>query len=290
MRFFLSLALTAAGLYLVVLGLVFFFQRSLLYPASGLRASAGQAGLGGIVEDVVIEAHDGERLVAWWRPPQPGRAVVLYFHGNGGGLSDRRDRARLLTQDGRGLLLVSYRGYSGSTGTPTEAGLSLDASAAFDWVARRYEKARIVLYGESLGSGLAVPLATGRSVGGLVLDAPFTSAADVASAVYWFLPVRLLMRDQYRSLERIGDLRAPLLVLHGDRDGVVPFALGERLYGAAPEPKRFVRIPGGGHADNLERPEGQAAVRAFLTEVEARMPHPPASAVDPPPPAKAEGR
>lgn len=270
----MRLVLTALGLlvalYLGVLALVFFAQRSMLYPAFGGAVSAAEAGLSGF-EDVMLTASDGERLVGWYRAPEPGRAMLLYFHGNGGSLWLRRDRARLLTSDGRGLLLVSYRGYSGSTGRPTEAGLTIDARTAYEWLRQRFPAERIVVYGESLGSGVGVRLAAEHPVGGLVLDAPFTSAADVAAPLFWYLPVRWLMLDQYRSVDRVRDLKAPLLVLHGDRDGVVPFALGERLFAAAPEPKRFVRIAGGGHEQNLEA-GGLGAVQAFLEGIESRLP------------------
>ena len=201
---------------------------------------------------MTIATADGERIVAWWKPPEPGRATLLYFHGNGGSLLNRRDRARLLTADGRGLLLVSYRGYSGSTGSPTEEGLREDARAAYAWLAERVEPRRIVLYGESLGSAVAVHLAAERPVGGVILDAPFTSATDVARLHYWYAPVDLLLLDRHRSVEAIGGLKAPLLVLHGDRDGIVPIDLGERLFAAAPEPKRFVRLPGVDHVSTLE--------------------------------------
>ena len=202
-------------------------------------------------------------------PPQPGKAVILYFHGNGGSLWNRRDRARALTETGRGLLMVSYRGYSGSSGTPTEEGLRIDARTAYDWLARRYEPSRIVLYGESLGTGVAVRLATERPVGGLILDAPYTSAADVASLAYWFVPVSWLMRDQFRSVDIIGRVKAPILVLHGDRDRIIPFAFGEELFAAAPEPKRFVRLPGVGHGAVLES-GGLEAVDAFLARSRRR--------------------
>jgi pimeloyl-ACP methyl ester carboxylesterase len=129
---------------------------------------------------------------------------------------------------------------------------------------------RIVLYGESLGSGVAVGLAAERPVAGLILDAPFTSTADVAGHHYWYLPVWLL-RDQYRSIERIHEIKAPLLVMHGDRDGVIPITLGERLFAAAPEPKRFVKLPGVDHVSVLEQ-GGLERVRAFLDEVERHTP------------------
>ena len=264
---------TIAGLFIVlyvaVVGALFAAQRILLYPGGGRHAvvSVTTAGLVGF-QDVVLTTADGERLMAWWKPPEPGRAVLLYFHGNGGSLWNRRFRAQALTTSGRGVLLVSYRGYSGSSGTPTEEGLRIDARTAYEWLAKSYEPARIVLYGESLGTGVAVRLATERRVGGLILDAPFTSTADVASGTYWFVPVSWLMHDQFRSVEIIHQVRAPVLIMHGDRDRVVPFAMGKRLFDAAPEPKRFLELPGVSHSRVLET-GGQAAVESFLRELEA---------------------
>jgi len=269
MLWFVRTALIVLILYGALVAVVFAFQRSLQYFPSSARFSPAEVGLAQF-SDLTLQTSDGESVVAWWRPPQPGRAVLVYFHGNGGSLWNRQDRARRLTADGRGLLLASYRGYSGSTGTPSEGGLRRDAEAAYRFVASRYEPSRIVLYGESLGTGVAVPLAAEHPVGGVILDAPFTSAADVARRHYWYVPVDWLMRDQFRSMDRIASLKAPLLVLHGERDGIVPIELGERLYAAAPEPKRFVRLPGVGHAGVLEQ-GGLAAVKTFLDEVEARL-------------------
>ncbi len=254
--------------YLAIIALVYTQQRRLLFPASPVRISAAQAGLDG-VQDVVIATSDGEQLVAWWKPPEPGRALLLYFHGNGGSLLNRRDRVRMLTQDGRGILIVSYRGYSGSTGTPSESGLREDARAARDWLST-YEPGRIVLYGESLGTGVAVRLATERQVGGVILDAPYTSTADIAKGLFWYLPVALLMRDQFRSIDRIGDIKVPLLVMHGEEDSVIPIALSELLFKAANEPKRYLRLPGTDHVSVLES-GGIDAVRRFLVEIEERL-------------------
>jgi hypothetical protein len=271
MRRLVTLAATLLVAYLAIAALLYFAQRALLFPASGERTTAAAAGLEG-VQDITLVTPDGERLVAWWRPPRPGKALVVYFHGNGGSLFNRRFRARAIMEDGRGLLMVSYRGYSGSTGSPSEAGLHLDARTAYDWVTGGYEANRLVLYGESLGSGVVVRLAADRPVGGVILDAPYTSTADVARRTYFWLPVDLLMRDPFRSIDLIGRLKAPLLVLHGERDGLIPVAMGERLFAAAPDPKRFVRLPGG-HETNLE--QGIDAVRAFLAQVEAALPVPP---------------
>jgi uncharacterized protein len=265
----LRLIAIAAVLYVAFVALLYMMERTFLYPASSYRTTATEAGLPGF-QDLTLATADGERLVAWWKPPEPGRAVLVYFHGNGGSLWNRRFRARLLAEDGRGLLLVSYRGYSGSTGTPTESGLREDARAAYAWATERVEPSRVVLYGESLGSGVAVRLASERPVGGVVLEAPYTSTADIAKLTYWFVPVELLMRDQFRSIDFIDDIKAPLLVLHGERDGLIPIRLGERLFQAAREPKRFVRLPNVSHVDVLEA-GGLAPVRAFLSEVEALL-------------------
>lgn len=262
---FLGLVLVVYG---VLVALLYGQQSRLLYPASTQRSTAREAGLAD-VEDVTIATEDGERLVGWWKPPRPGRALVLYFHGNGGSLLDRRNRVRALAADGRGILIVSYRGYSGSTGTPSEAGLRRDAEAAYRALAS-YQPGRIVLYGESLGSGVAVRLAAERPVGGVVLDSPFTSIADVARPRFWFVPLDLLLKDRFRSIDRIASIGAPLLVLHGERDGVVPIALGERLFASAREPKTFVRLPGVDHVGVLEG-GGLPAVLAFLAEVEGRI-------------------
>jgi fermentation-respiration switch protein FrsA (DUF1100 family) len=268
-RFLAGLVAAAAGLYLVLLLLLFVQQRRFLFPASSVRTSAAAAGLAG-VEDVVIRTADGQELVGWWKAPRPGRALVLYFHGNGGNLLNRRERLRMLSQDGRGVLLVSYRGYSGSTGSPSEAGLRLDARAAYGWL-KTYAPERIVLYGESLGTGVAVKLATEVPVGGVVLDAPYTSTAAVAQTSFWFVPVSLLMRDQFRSIDRIGRLHRPLLVLHGEADGIIPIALSRALFAAANEPKRYVSLPGVDHVGVLEH-GGVDHVRRFLDEVEAKLP------------------
>jgi uncharacterized protein len=264
---FLAFALLV--LYAGALAVLFVNQRSLLYPASDRHTTAAEAGLAGF-QDLVLPTPDGERLVAWWKPPHPGKALILYFHGNGGSLWNRRIRAQALTASGRGLLMISYRGYSGSTGTPTETGLHTDAHTAYDWVARSYEPSRLVAYGESLGSGVAVRLASEQPLAGLILDAPYTSTADVAGLTYWYVPVSWLMLDQFRSLDIIEKVKAPILILHGTDDHIIPFALGERLYAAAPEPKRLVRIDGGNHTRNLEQ-GGMEAVNDLLAAVEARL-------------------
>ena len=247
-----------------IVALMYFAQRSLMYFPERLRTPPSAAGLAE-AEEIVLDTADREKVIVWHVPPRGEKPVVLYFHGNGGALRYRADRFRALTADGTGLIALSYRGYGGSTGSPTEAGLIADAAAAYAFAAARYPAERIVAWGESLGSGVAIALAATHKFGRLVLEAPFTSAADVGARAYWFLPVRLLMKDQFRSDARIGKVTAPLLILHGARDAVVPIALGERLFALANEPKRFVRFANGGHED-LDQYGAQAAVRQFLAE------------------------
>jgi uncharacterized protein len=276
-RVLLTFALMAVTLYVAAMALLYAMQRSLLFPGSGPRATAAEAGLVGF-EDVVLPTSDGERLAAWWKPPEPGKSLLVYFHGNGGSLWDRRFRAAALSKDGRGLLMVSYRGYAGSTGHASEEGLGIDAQTAYDWVARSYEPSRLVAYGESLGTGVVVRLATERRLAGVILDAPYTSVADIAAAIYWFAPVAWLMRDQFRSIDIIRQINAPLLILHGDLDQVIPITFGERLHAAAVEPKRFVRLQGVDHTSVLES-GGLEPVKEFLAQIESKLPKQPAETI-----------
>jgi fermentation-respiration switch protein FrsA (DUF1100 family) len=198
-------------------------------------------------------------------PAQSDKPVVLYFQGNGGGLDLRADRFRRLTADGIGLVALNYRGYGGSSGSPSEAGLIADAIATHDFAAARYPSDRIALWGESLGTGVAVALAAQRPVARLVLESPFTSIADIAAAVYWFAPVRWLIRDPFHSDRRIDKVTAPVLVMHGARDAIVPIAYGERLHALIRAPKRFVRLDNAGHNDH-DAHGATEIVRRFLAD------------------------
>jgi fermentation-respiration switch protein FrsA (DUF1100 family) len=244
--------------------LMYLAQRQFMYFADPQRVDPAAAGLPQ-ADAIVLPTADGEELIAWHVPPARDRPVILYFHGNGGTLALRGRRFRTLTRDGAGLVAIDYRGYGGSTGRPTEAGLLIDGRTAYGFATARYSANRIAVWGESLGTGVAVALAAERRVGRIVLEAPFTSAVDVAARHYPFMPVRALMKDQFRSDQLIGAISAPLLVLHGTDDQVVPIALGERLFALAPAPKRLERFRGGGH-DNLEGFGALEAALRFLDE------------------------
>jgi uncharacterized protein len=248
-----------------LLALMTVFQRKLMYFPDPTRIPPVQTGLPQ-AEEVHLTSSDGEKLIAWHVLPRGAKPVVLYFQGNAGGPDLRVGRFKWLIADGTGLVALSYRGYGGSSGSPSEAGLIRDAVAAYDFAATRYQPTRLVLWGESLGTAVAVALAAGHKVGGLILDAPFTSAADVAAAVYPFVPVRWLIKDPFYSDRRIAQVKAPILVLHGERDRVVPIRFGVRLFALANEPKRMVRFPNGNHVD-LDDHGAVEVVRNFLAEL-----------------------
>lgn len=257
----------ALAVYLGLLGLLFVRQRELVFPRNPARADLAAAGLPA-AEELTLTAADGERLVAWVVPPRTGKPVILYFHGNAGNLGSpgRIGRFRALTEDGTGLLAVSYRGYGGSTGTPSEAGLHLDARAAYAAATERFGAARLVGYGESLGTGVVLKLAAEAPLAAVVLEAPYLSTVSVAQGIYPYVPVALLMLDPFHSDAVISRVRTPLLVLHGERDRVIPFVQGEALFGLANAPKRFLRFPKGGHED-LPAQGSLPEIRRFLADV-----------------------
>jgi uncharacterized protein len=246
----LNWIIVIAGLgYFGALAVLVFAQRSFIFPIpQTLRTTPAAAGFPQAEEHALATA-DGEKVIVWHLAPKPGHAVVIYFHGNGDFLAGLVERFRDITADGTGLVALSYRGYAGSSGRPSEQGLLRDAAAAYAFTSARYAADRIAVWGFSLGSGVAVALAAEQPVGKLLLEAPYTSITDVAAAAFPFLPVRWLIRDQFRSDQRIASVTAPLLIMHGARDPTIPIVFGERLFALAREPKQFVRFAEGGHND-----------------------------------------
>jgi len=259
-------------LLLVVGALLLIFEKRLIYfPMSALEATP--AGLGLAHQELELRAEDGVRLHGWFLPVKGSQGSVLVCHGNGGNISHRLDRAMLIqSRLGRDVLLFDYRGYGRSEGSPDEPGTYRDARAAYRWLREHGQgPERIVIFGESLGSAVALELALGSPARALVLESPFTSIPEMARAVYPFLPVWPLVRTRYDNLGKIGRLRLPLLVLHGDRDDVVPFSQGRRVFEAAPEPKRFFAIPGATHNDTYFV-GGEAYWRAIADFLEGTKP------------------
>ena len=243
------LIVVSAG-YACGLVVLFFAQRSLLFPIPTAERTTPQAAGFPEAQEHILTTADGEKVIVWHVPARPGHPVVLYFHGNGDFLAGFFGRFRDVIADGTGIVVLSYRGYAGSSGRPSERGLLLDAAAAYAFTTARYSADSIVVWGFSLGTGVAVALAAEQRIGRLILEAPFTSTADVAASAFWFAPVRLLMLDQFRSDERIARVTVPLLIMHGSNDLAIPIRFGLALFALAREPKQFVRFPGGGH-ENL---------------------------------------
>lgn len=253
------------GGYLVVLGAVFVLQRSLIYPAGKAMPDTALAAVAGM-RVVTTRTADGLDLTHWYRPPADESAPVLVvFHGNAGTIADRVPKLVELMKAGFGLLLVGYRGYGGNPGQPSEDAFSADARLVLDWLAGEgVSPERTVLYGESLGTGVAVKMATERSAAAVILEAPYTSVAEVAQSRFWFLPARWLVLDKWDSLSRIGRINAPLLVMHGLRDRTIPMRFGRRLFEAAIEPKELLLTKDAGHADLYDFPEVPRKVIAFV--------------------------
>ncbi len=236
--------LIALAVIVTAFGLISCHANSLIYHPHAEEVAPNFPGTGA----VRIDTADGESLVAWHHPPEPGQPIFLFFDGNGGRPHIWEGRWRRITESGAGFLAVYYRGYSGSTGRPSERGLHLDARAGYDWlIAHGYEPRDVVIHGFSLGSGVATHLARDVEARALILEAPFTGVDDVAAAHFTSV-APLVLRDSFRSRDWIGDVNMPVLIVHGDADTVIPFAQGERLYQLANEPKQFVRMSGSDHA------------------------------------------
>jgi fermentation-respiration switch protein FrsA (DUF1100 family) len=250
----------------VLVALIWMFQRRLMYFPFQDVPAAEEIGLDG-VEAASFETADGVRLNAWFvrAPGLSPRPSVLVLNGNAGNRALRAPLAAALRSHGLHVLLTDYRGYGGNAGTPTEAGLVLDAAAARAYLAQRadVDASKIVYFGESLGTAVAVRLAEKQPPAALILRSPFTSMIDIAKHHYPFLPVRLLLRDRFETADRIRRMNVPVLVIAGGRDSIVPVENSRRLYEAASEPKRFVLIGDADHND-LELLAGREMVAAIL--------------------------
>jgi hypothetical protein len=230
--------------------LYWFANRSVYFPYRYPEGDwQAQASIG--AQDVWLESADRVKLHAWWIPCPGSKLATLFLHGNAGNITHRAAHAREIVAAGSSLLLLDYRGYGKSAGHPSEAGLYADADAGYQHLlARGHQPGQIVVHGESLGSAVAVDLAARRASAGVVLEAPFTSAREVAGKVLPLLGPLVVW--SYNTRAKIPRVRAPLLIIHGDRDEIIPFQMGRTLFEAAATSKGFWPVPGAGHNDIVE--------------------------------------
>jgi pimeloyl-ACP methyl ester carboxylesterase len=261
----IRLLLVPVGIYLAICAALFGCQRDLLYHPDTTLADPAAAGLPSAALEH-LKTPDGEDLVVWWVPPRtPDKPVFLYFHGNGGNLTYRPKRFALLSADGAGVMAVSWRGYGGSTGSPTEQGLMADARAAYASVRSRTNPDRIVLVGESLGSGVAVMLAAEVPVAAVILDSGYSSITDVAADKFPWLPVRLLIQDEFRADLAAGNVQVPVFQVHCTDDPVIPLVFGRRLHQLFPNRRDLIEVPGQCH------PVAPSGFEAVLMQFRAEM-------------------
>jgi len=251
-RKIMELIVWGAAIYALICAVAYFANRAFIYFPDPVRVLPAQVGLTGVKEVQIVTA-DKVTLVGWYAPAQNGKPTILYFHGNASNAANRAPRVDVITQDGFGLLYLNNRGYGGSGDRPTEKKNAADAVAAYDYlISLGVLPKTIVAYGESLGSGQAIALAKKRSLAAIVLESPLSSVVDVAKGTYFWLPLNLLIADKYNNEENIRHVKAPVLILHGERDAVIPIEMGMRLFRAANQPKTIKTFPSGRHVDLFE--------------------------------------
>lgn len=253
--------------YIVIVSIIYIFQRSLYYFPTRDMELPQNYGLQ--MEALTLTASDNIKISAWHGKPKEGMPVVLFFHGNGGHLGYRSTKFQDFMNEGFGVLAISYRGYGTSDGSPTEKGLYEDAKAGLKYLHDiGVKNSEIILFGESLGSGVAIELASiYYDIGALVLEAPFTSAVDRGAEIYWWVPVRLLMKDRYESLRKIKSLNIPLLVFYSEEDEVIPSNHSKLLFEASPSAyKKLVRFENTGH-NYFDSKREAREIRSWILEV-----------------------
>jgi len=270
-------------IYALVVGFFALLQNRLIYFPSRRMIAPEDAGLEK-VEQIQFLTSDGIRLSGWYLSPPSQAPVLLNFNGNAGNLAGRAHLMEMARQNGWGMLLFDYRGYGGSAGTPSEAGLYRDSRGALDWlrVQKAVDQSRICYYGQSLGSAVALELAAADPPAALILEAPFTSMKNLARELYPWLPVSLFLRNRFDNLESLRRVYCPKLIVHGRQDEVVPFRHGKTLFEMAPEPKQFLEL-NTHHNDIFENggPPYWKALRDFVNRAAAPVNSAPAKPEDP---------
>tara|TARA_A100001011_G_scaffold109724_1_gene116293 strand:- start:7357 stop:8178 length:822 start_codon:yes stop_codon:yes gene_type:complete len=223
--------------YLLVLIFVFFYQRNLLYHPFENNYNTDTANFS--YEEVFISTSDGKKLKAWFHIKDlKQKKTLVFFHGNAGDLRNRIYKLNLIKNFDINFLIVAYRGFSGNEGSPTEEGLYQDARDTLDWLNKqKIEDRQIIIYGESLGTGVSTEIAQNKKFAGIILESPFTSMVDAGKHYYFYLPVSLLLKDRYETIKKLKNIKIPILVMHGENDKIVPFHMGKKVFLEANEPK-----------------------------------------------------
>lgn len=259
----MDVVLSVLIVYACVMALLYVNQRAMIYVPDRTPPSPALYGVPEM-QPVHVTTDDGLTLEGWYKPPADERkSVILFFQGNAGSKGIRAFKSRIFTAEGCGFLLASYRGYDGNPGKPSEQGLYKDARAYILWLKEQgVSEDRLVIYGESLGSGVTVQMALEHpGLRGIILECPYTSMAAATQRHMPLIPVYFLVRDRYSSIRKIGRVKVPLYILHGKFDTIVPFSMGKRMFDAANEPKAMEIFPYGGHNDLYSQGAGDKILR-----------------------------
>jgi len=248
MRTLVSILTIAISVYLVLALMLYLFQGRMVFlsnlPSRALDASPSDIGLD--YEDVSLTTSDNERLHGWYVPAADSKGVLLFFHGNAGNISHRLDSIKIFHELGLDTLIIDYRGYGQSTGKTTEQGTYLDAQAAWDYLIndRRIPADRIIIFGRSLGGAVGAWLGVQHTPAAVIIESSFSSGVDMAHRLYPFFPVRLITRLQYPVVDYASRLNCPVLVVHSKHDEIIPFAMGQAIYAAVKQQKKFLELRG----------------------------------------------
>ena len=233
----ITLVTTVILCYLLIVIFVFFYQRNLLYHPSENNYSNDRPNF--TYKKIFIENSDGDVLKAWFHEKDlKNKKTLVFFHGNAGDLENRIYKLNLLKDFDINFLIISYRGFSGNNGKPTEQGLYDDARSALYWLQNNgVRENQIIIYGESLGTGVSVEVAQNKNFAGIILESPFTSMVEAGKHYYFYLPVSLLLKDRYETIKKLKNIKVPILVMHGENDKIVPFHMGKKVFSKANDPK-----------------------------------------------------
>lgn len=266
-KMLLSAALILCGIYFSFLGILYIFQRKLMYFPFPSSAKSMQSFIEEGGEFITLKTSDSLSLQAWfYAPKKDNKPVVVFFHGNASRHEWGWQKLNVFAAKGYGVLLASYRGYENNPGKPSEENLYLDARATIEWLQKK--NYAYVLYGESLGTGISVKMAGEYSPLAVILESPYSSILEVAKRTYRVFPLRFLMKDQYHSIRYINQVHVPLLILHGKKDRLIPIEMAKKLFDAANEPKTFIVLEHANHNNMMEFGAQNKALEFISTVLE----------------------